>query len=514
MQIAQDLAKSLHKPEVVDRITATGPYVNFFLHPGKVAKNIISEVLKEKKRFGSKDEGKGKLVAIDYSHPNIGKPFHFGHLRSTIIGESIARMLECRGFKVARLNYLGDWGTQFGAMIYAFLTWGNHKDLDKEPIKYLVSLYVKFHAEAEKDPALQDKAREWFVKLEKGDTQAVELWGLFKSHSIVEFKRIYEVMGAKFDSYSGEADSARQVEEAIEHVRKKGVTELHEGALIVRLQGFEAPLMLRKSNESSTYASRDIAALLFRVHELHADKVLYVVGHEQAQHFQQLFALMDILGHPKENFMHVSFGLYMTAEGKLSTRKGRIVLMEDVLKDAISLALKTIQEKNPDLRNKDEVARSVGVGAIVFGDLLNDRVKDVQFDLKRILSFEGDTGPYLMYTHARAASIVEKAKKQKLKPSADVDFLTLKHVTEDRVVKLLAHFPDRVGDALQQFKPHVLAQYLIELGRAFNEFYHACPCLQEENEELKKARLTLIEAARQVLENGLYLLGISAPMEM
>jgi len=514
VQIAQELAKSMHKPEIVSKIAATGPYVNFFLDPVKVGKKIIAEVVGQREKFGSSNAGMGEVVAIDYSSPNIGKPFHFGHLRSTIIGESLGRMLEFRGFKVERLNYVGDWGTQFGAMIYAFLNWGSHVDLKKGGIMYLVSLYVRFHEEAEKDPKLQEKAREWFVKLEKGDKQAVDLWGLFKSHSLAEFKRIYDVLGVKFDSYNGESYYARLVDAAIEHVRKKGVAELHEGALIVRLAGFESPLMLRKSDESSTYASRDVATILDRVHVLGAKKVLYVVGHEQSLHFQQLFALMDLLGHPKENFAHISFGLYVTPEGKLSTRKGRIILMEDVLKDAIGLALKTIDEKNPSLKDKDRVARSVGVGAIIFGDLLNDRQKDVMFDLNKILSFEGDTGPYLMYTHARAASIIVKAREQKIKPAINSDFFWLKEDVEHRLVKLLTVFPSKIADAAAQYKPHILAQYLIELGRTFNEFYHACPCLSLENQDLKLARLTLVEASRQVLHNGLHLLGIVAPFEM
>lgn len=509
--VAKELAKKIAKPDVVEKIEAKGPYVNFFLDKAKVGEGIIAEVLAQKGEFGGA-KGDGGVVAIDFSHPNIGKPFHFGHLRSTIIGESIARLLEFQGFSVERLNYLGDWGTQFGALIYAFLEWGDEKKLDDHPVEYLVQLYVKFHGEAEKNPGLKEKAKEWFAKLEQGDEKAVELWGLFKSHSLEEFKRIYGVLGSKFDSWNGEAYVARQVPEAIETMRRKKITEVDRGALIVRLEGYDAPLMLLKDDGSSTYASRDLAALMDRVHNLGAQKVIYVVGHEQSLHFKQLFEVMDKLGHPKENFFHVTFGMYLSAEGgKLSTRKGKVVLMEDVLDEAIGLAKKTIEEKNPELKGKEGVARRVGVAAIVFGDLMNDRIKDVVFDLKRFTSFEGDTGPYLMYTHARAASILRRAKVRELS-AGNAALLT--DDAEQAVLKKLMDFPVKAGEAAREFKPHVVAQYLIVLARAFNEFYHKCPVTQEKKKDLREARLALVEAARLVLANGLRLLGVEALHEM
>jgi len=379
------------------------------------------------------------------------------------------------------------------------------------PVKHLVELYVKFNEHAEKDEKLNDYARDWFVKLEKGDKEALSLWSKFKHHSLDEFRRIYDILGIKFDDYNGEEYYSKKVEDAIALVQKKKLTEMDQGALIVRLKGYEMPLMLRKSNESTTYASRDIATLLDRIENLKCDKVIYVVGHEQSLHFKQLFDLMGILGRKKE-FVHVAFGLYLSPEGgKMSTRKGKTVFMEDVLAETIALAKTTIEEKNPDLKKKDEVARKVAVAAIFFGDLLNDRTKDVVFDIKRILSFEGDTGPYLMYTHARAASILRKVKR---KPSKDADFSLLDDASEQRVIKLIAKFPEIIKVALEQYKPHILAQYLIEFGRAFNEFYHKCPCAQEKNEDIQLARLTLIESSRQLLENGLRLLGIEAPSEM
>ncbi len=517
VEIAKDLASKIKKPKSIEKIISIGPYVNFFVDKSALGKSVLSDVLKQKKKYGESDDLKNEIVAIDYSSPNIGKPFHFGHLRSTIIGESLARILECRGAKVERLNYLGDWGTQFGALMCAYSMWGNKKDLDKDPIKYLVDLYVRFNAAAEKDEKLKIAAREWFSKLEKGDKKAVDLWGLFKSHSLKEFMRVYKILGSEFDSFNGESYYARQVDAAIDEVKKKGVTKVDDGALIVRLDqfGIDTPIMLRKSDESSTYASRDVATILDRLHTLNATQILYVVGHEQSFHFSQLFALMKLIGHDKAKYSHVSFGLYLGSDGqKLSTRKGKIILMEEVLNDSIALATELIEQKNPTLAGKKEVARKVGVGAVIFGDLLNDRQKDAVFDLQKILSFEGDTGPYVMYSHARAASILRKAKEQGLKPSASADASLLVDPTEQALLKVLAEFPNKVSHASVDLKPHIVAQFVIELCRSFNEFYHKCPCLQLEDKKLKLARLSLIEASRQVMENSLYLLGLFAPMEM
>ena len=514
VQIAQDLAKSIHKPEIVAKITATGPYVNFYLDPSKVAKHVLTKIFSERNAFGSSDFGKGKLAAVEFSSPNIGKPMHAGHLASTLVGQSLSRLHEFHGFKVVRLNYIGDWGTQFGKLIHAYLTWGDQKLLEKDPIKYLVELYVKAGEEAKKDLKHAEAAREWFSKLEKNDQMAMSLWSKFKHYSIDEFRKIYALFGIEFDNYNGEAYYAPKVEAAVQLLEKKGVTELHDGAQIVRFEGHEMPMMLRKSNGSTTYASRDVATLLDRIETLKFDALLYCVGHEQSQHFVQLFDLMRKLGHNK-NFVHVANGLYlMQGGGKMSTREGRTIFVEDMLKDSIALAKKTIEDKNPTLKDKDKVAEHVAVGAIFFGGLLNDRAKDTVFDLNRFLSFEGDTGPYLMYSHARAASVIRKAREQGLEPSKDADFSVLKHSSEERLVKLMARFSNETKSALREYKPHVLAQFLIEFGRAFNEFYHACPCLSEENKDLKNARLALIEAARQVLENGLRLLGITAPFEM
>lgn len=512
VQIAQDIAKSIVIPDVVSKVTATGPYVNFFLDSFVVGKKVIVDVLKKKNKFGSSDKFDGKIAAIEFSSPNIGKPMHFGHLRSTLIGHTLSRMHEFFGYRVVRLNYLGDWGTQFGKLIYAWVEWSDEKKFAECPVKHLVELYVRFGNEAKSNPALQDKAREWFSKLEKGDKMALGLWSKFKHACLDDYRKIYSILGVEFDSFNGESFYAPKVDDAIKLVEKKKLAVLDDGALIVRFPGQEMPMMLRKSDESTTYASRDIATIIDRVETLNFDLLVYEVGHEQALHFEQLFALAKMLGFDKK-FFHCTHGLYLNPDGsKMSTREGNVVIMEDVLKEVISLAEKTIEEKNPDLKDKKKIAKDVGVGAMFFGDLLNDRVKDVVFDLKRILSFEGDTGPYLMYTHARASSVLRKALP--LRPSDKFDVSKLTDLSEQRLIKLISQFEGAVENSIAQCKPHILAQFLIVFGRSFNEFYHKCPCLQEKDESLKFARLTLIEASRQVLHNGLFLLGISAPEEM
>jgi arginyl-tRNA synthetase len=513
--IAQEIAKTLKKPAFVERIEATGPYANFFLKKTLLAEKTLLDIEYQKEKYGASTEGKGKTVAIDFSSPNIGKTFHFGHLRSTVVGQALSRLYASQGYNVVRINYLGDWGTQFGALITAYKAWGDSKKFEQCPLKHLVELYVRFHDAAAKNPSLEDEARAWFKKLEDGDTEARRLWAKFKAASLSDFKRVYCALGVSFDSFEGEAFVEDKIDTAIALCEKKKIAKIDAGALVVPLKGFEIPLMLRKSDEASTYASRDLATLLYRINTYKPYKLVYVVGREQCLHFQQLFALAQLLGYPVDKFAHVDFGFYLSPEGgKMATRKGKAVFMEDVLNETIALAKKTINEKNPKLNNKDEVARVVAVGALIFGDLMNDRNKDIVFDVQRFLDFEGDTGPYLQYTYARASSIIRNAKAQKLSVTTKVEFNSLNHWTEQKLIPLLAEYPAHVADALRQQKPHILAQYLLRVGRAFNEFYHACPVLQESDKEKQKARLLLIDCARTVLRNGLGLLGIIAPEEM
>ncbi len=513
--IAKDLALKLKKPAFVEKIECNGPYLNFFLKKTMLAEKTLLEIEYQKEKYGTSDEGKGKTVAMDYSHPNIGKLFHFGHLRSTVVGNSLYKLFESQGYKVVRLNYLGDWGTQFGALIYAYLQWGNKKKLAECPTKHLFELYVKFHKEAKDNPKLEEEAKAWFKKLEDGNTEATKLWAKFRQESLNDFKKIYDLLGVSFDSFDGEAHIAKHTDEIIELCEKKNLTKTSEGALVMPLKGFEVPLMLRKNDGATTYAARDLAAIKYRVETYKPAKIIYVVGREQCLHFQQLFAAASLLGYKKDLFEHIDFGFYLSPEGgKMATRKGKSIFMEDVLKETIGLALKTINEKNPKLRNKEAVARMVAVGALFFGDLMNDRNKDVVFDIRRFLDFEGDTGPYLQYTYARASSIIRKAKAKKLSVTTKVKFDMLAEPTEKKVITLLSEYPQAVKNSLRQYKPHILAQYLLMLGRAFNEFYHSCPCMQETDKEKQKARLLLIDCSRTVLRNGLSLLGISVPEEM
>lgn len=514
-EIAKELARTLKKPPFVERVEPHGAYLNFFVKKALLAEKVLLDITYQKEKYGTSQEGKGKTIVIDFSSPNIGKPFHFGHLRSTVVGNALHKLFSSQGYNVIRANHLGDWGTQFGALIYAYLTWGDKKKLDECPTKHLVELYVRFHNEAEKNPRLEDEARAWFKKLEDGNTEARKLWAKFKAASLDEYKHIYRILGVDFDAYEGESFYNDKTNSAIALCEKKKIAKISEGALVVPLKDFETPLMLRKKDEASTYASRDLAAILYRMATYKPEKIIYVVGREQCLHFQQLFAVAEMLGYPKDKLVHVDFGLYLSPEGgKMATRKGKTVFMEDVINETINLALKTIKQKNPDLKNKEEVARQVAAGALFFGDLMNDRNKDITFDIERFLSFEGDTGPYLQYTYARASSIMRKAKEAKLQISTKVSLDVLNHQLELAMLPLLSEYPAKVKDALRQYKPHILAQYLLKLGKAFNEFYHACPVLKETDKEKQKARILLTECTRTVIKNGLELLGIEAPEEM
>lgn len=513
--IAQELAKNLSKPDFVERITAHGPYVNFFFKKADVAEKILLDISYQKEKYGSSDEGKGKTVIVEFSSPNIAKPLHFGHLRGTVLGNCISLLHEFNGYKVIRWNYLGDWGTPFGNLISAYLQWGDRKKLEQNPIKHLFELYVKFTEEAKKNPALENEGRAWFKKLEENSTEAVKHYTKFKHLSIHAYNKVYDLLNVHFDDYNGEAFFKDKTEDAIDLCEEKKLAKKDKGALVIPLNGFDIPFMLRKSDDTTTYASRDIAALLHRTDTYRPAKLVYVVGHEQCLHFRQLFAVAELLGYPKDKFEHVDFGLYLGPEGqKMATRKGKVVFLEDALAETIALAKKTIQQKNPKLKDKDRAARAVAVGAVIFGDVMNDRNRAIVFDKEKFLDFEGDTGPYLQYTYARASSIIRKAKAAKLPVSAKVTYALLSKDVEKRLVAHLGEFRNAVVQALRNYKPHIIAQYLLQLGRTFNEFYHACPIIQEENKDIAKARLLLVDCSRTVLRNGLRLLGIEALEEM
>lgn len=502
--VAQDVASRVKLP-FLEKVEANGPYVNFFLDDVAVAEHVLPKVMQDKEAFGSK--AFGRKAVIEFSSPNVGKPFHIGHLRSTIIGQSLYRINKFVGVDAVRINHIGDWGTQYGKLIAAFRKWGDEERLRSDTVKYMLEIYVRFNKACKDDPSLIDEARSWFKRLEDGDEEAVKLWKRFRELSLEEFERVYSILGVEFDSVTGESFYSDKMLPVVALAKEKGLAEEDEGALVIPVEG-TVPLMLLKSDGATTYALRDLAALKYRLDTYDPESMLYVVGLEQSLHFRQLFDVSRRLFESDVDYEHIPFGMYLGRDGKrMASREGETVLMADVLESTISKARKLIDEKNPGLENKDEVARSVGVGAVFFGDLMNDRIKDVVFDWDRILDFEGDTGPYLQYTHARAASIVRKA-------GGVTDFdLSLLSGPESYLLRLMLRFSDVVEDAYLNNKPHVIAQFLLEFAHAFNEFYHKHKVLTEDP-KLTGARVALVESCRQVIFNGLSLLSIDAPFEM
>jgi len=512
---AEKLKTKIKLPHFVAKIEVAGPYLNFFLKNKIVMEETLSHIYQEQKEFGKQNLGKGKKILVEFSSPNIAKPFGIGHLRSTVIGSCLYKLYRALGYDVFGVNHLGDWGTQFGKLIAAYHKWGSEEELKHDPIKYLLHLYVKFHQEAEKDKSLENEARAEFKRLEDGNKESIALWEKFKELSLQEFRRIYNILEVNFDSFHGEGFYNNLLESSIKELQQKVKTTISEGALIVDLEKYNMPpFMLRKSDGASTYHTRDLAAALFRLRKYKPEKIVYVVGSEQRLHFQQLFKILELAGVEKNKLVHVDFGLFRFPEGKMSTRKGQVIFLEEVLNKAIELAGKIIEEKNPTLQNKKEVAVMVGVGAIIFADLSNDRIRDIDFDWNRMLSFEGETSPYLQYTHTRACSILRKAVKEHNQGvSPHVNFELFEQAEEIAVVKKLYAYPEIIEKTALNYKPHHLAHYLIGLAQAFNEFYHKCPVLSEDKNQTK-ARLLLVDCVRQVLENGLNMLGIQAPEEM
>ncbi|MBI2668955.1 arginine--tRNA ligase [Candidatus Woesearchaeota archaeon] len=523
-EAAEKLKQKLKLPTYIAKAEVVGPYLNFHLNHTVIAAQTLTAIFNEKKLYGtqgySTQKKSNKTILIDFSSPNIAKPFGIGHLRSTVIGNSLSKIFTALGYNVVSVNHLGDWGTQFGKLIVAYKKWGKEKELESKPIHHLLDLYVRFHKEveihkeAEKNTQLEEEARKEFKRLEDGNKESIALWESFRELSLEEFQHIYHILDVSFDSYHGEAFYSHLLDKTIKELQKKVPTKISEGALIVDLEKYRlSPVMLRKSNGTTTYHTRDLAAAFYRLKHYKPHKVIYVVGSEQKLHFQQLFKVLELANVRPETFLHVDFGLFHFPEGKMSTRTGKVIFLEEVLDKAIALATKIIEEKNPALRNKEEVAKQVGVGAIIFADLVNDRIRDVDFDWQRMLSFEGETGPYLQYTHARACSILRKAHDDfGFSPSPKTHFETLVE-EEKKIITLIVQFPDVIVKAAESYKPHHLAQYLVSLAHAFNEFYHACPVISEQTHTMK-ARLLLVDCTRQVLENGLNLLGIKAPREM
>ncbi|MCZ0716992.1 arginine--tRNA ligase [Aerococcus kribbianus] len=510
--IAKDLAQDI-SGEGIAEVEAAGPYINFKLDHELVSQNILKEIYAQGKDYGTLNIGKGENVTIDMSSPNIAKPMSMGHLRSTVIGNAIANIEKKVGFNPIRINHLGDWGTQFGKLIVAYKNWGNEEDVRRDPIAELLKYYVQFHEEAEEDDSLNDQGRLWFKKLEDGDPEAVELWTWFKDESLKEFNRIYDKLGVEFDYYTGEAFYNDRLQGIVDELVDKGLLEKNQGASIVNLDEFDLnPALILKSDGASLYITRDLATAEYRKETFDFAESIYVVGNEQSYHFKQLKAVLARMGHDwQEDMHHVPFGLITAGGKKLSTRKGNVILLEDVLNDAVDLAKEQIESKNPDLANKEEVAHQVGVGAVVFHDLKNDRLNSFDFVLEEVVQFEGETGPYVQYANARANSLLRKAGFDESKVATQHEF-ALADEDAFAVVKELNLFPSIVEKAYYGYEPSVIAKYVIGLAQSFNRYYANTRILNDDDQ--LNARLSLVFAVTQVLEAGLNLLGVQAPKEM
>ncbi|UNC90636.1 arginine--tRNA ligase [Candidatus Contubernalis alkaliaceticus] len=510
--LSEKVTEKMERGSWIKEVRSVGPYLNFFCDREKLAEETLQGIFHSKEKYGYCEEGRGKNVVIDFSAPNIAKPFGIGHLRSTVIGSSLYRLYKALGYNCVGINHLGDWGTQFGKLMVAYRLWGSEDSIKKDPITYLYELYVKFHKEADEDPLLEEEGRKWFKKLEDGEEEAVNLWSNFRELSLREFNRIYKRLDITFDAEQGESFYNEMLSTTIDDLTEHKLTLESEGALIVDLEPFGMPpCLLRKKDGATLYATRDLCAAIYRYQKHQFHRLIYVVGAAQSLHFQQFFKVLELMEFPwAQRCVHVPFGLIKFKEGKMSTRMGNLIFLEDVIDKAVELAKQIIEEKNPNLQNKEQVAEMIGIGAIIFGDLSNDRIKDIDFDWDKVLDFSGETSPYIQYSHARICSIL---RKEKVSISNEINFSLLQTEEEQNLILGLARFSENIKKAAEIYKPSILARYLIELTRDFNIFYHRCPVLTAED-GLREARLLLVDGVRQILVNGLYLLGIKAPSEM
>lgn len=507
--IAADIVEKLDTTGF-EKVVATGPYVNFFLDKAAISHQVLTDVITEKDQYGKLNIGQGRHVTIDMSSPNIAKPFSVGHLRSTVIGDALANIHEKLGYKPIRINHLGDWGKQFGMLIVAYKLWGDKAAVEADPISELLKLYVRINAEAEEKPELDDEARQWFKKLEDGDPEAHELWQWFRDESLVEFNRIYDKLDVTFDSYNGEAFYNDKMDEGIQILEEKGLLQESKGAKIVDLESYNLPpALIMKTDGATLYITRDMATAMYRKRTYDFVKSIYVVGQEQINHFKQLKAVLKEMDFDwSDDMTHITFGLVTKDKKKLSTRKGNIILLEPTLDEAISRALTQIEAKNPDLENKEEVAHAVGVGAVKFYDLKTDRDNGYDFDLEAMVSFEGETGPYVQYAYARIQSILRKAN---FVPNAENDY-KLADAESWEIIKHIQNFSNLVERAGDKFDPSLIAKYAINLAQAFNKYYAHTRILDESPE--RDSRLALAYATGVVLKEALRLLGVKAPEKM
>lgn len=514
VMIAEQLKNDFVCDKYICDVKAVNGYLNFYVNRSEMLTDTVCEILNKGEEYGNSTEGNGKTICLDYSSVNIAKSLHIGHLGTTAIGGSLYKLFGALGYHVVGINHLGDYGTQFGKMIVAYKLWGNDETIKEQGVKALQDLYVRFHREEEEHPELTEQARQWFVRIEKGEEEAVRLFEYFKKITLDDVKVVYDRLNVKFDSWNGESFYNDKMDKPLQFLESKGLVTVSDGAKVVDLSEYNMPpCLLVKSDGSSLYATRDIAAAFYRKETYNFDKCLYVVAYQQDLHFRQIFKVLELAGLPwAKDMVHVAYGMVSLEEGSMSTRKGNTVFLKDVLDKAVAKSMDIICAKNPDLPNKEKVAEQVGVGAVIFSALENARIKDITFTFDRVLNFDGETAPYLQYTHARCRSLFTKAGMSYLTRIAR-DYSGLDDVETLRLVKLLRNFPNIVSDSAYKYEPSILSKYLIDLAQAFNRFYigHRVIC---EDLSIQNARLSLVECVQLVLRKGLALLGIEAPEQM
>ncbi len=509
--IAQELAQKIEKPDFVTRIETLGGYLNFFYDREFYARGVMSELFEAGENWGKSELGKDKTVVIDYSSVNIAKPFHIGHLSSTAIGSALYKIHKYLGYNVVGVNHLGDWGTQFGKLIAAYKLWGDDDEIARDSVSAMLKLYVRFHEEAEKDESLNDVGRAWFKKIEDGDEEALRIFGWFSELTLREAKRVYELLDVQFDSYAGESFYNDKIPAVLDELREKNLLVQSEGAYVVRLDEQDLPpAIILKSDGTTLYATRDLAAAEYRKKTYDFYKSLYVVAYQQNMHFKQVFAILKKMGYDwADDCEHVAFGMVSLEDGTMSTRQGKIVLLEDVLKKSVEKTLSIIEEKNPALENKEQVASDIGIGAVIFSTLSQSRIKDITFSFDRVLNFDGETGPYVQYTHTRCASVIARHEKN----DQGMDVSALINDEAFAVLKSLASFPQTIVAASEKCEPFYVTRHLVELAQAFNKYYYEYRII-DENTEQTNARIALASAVKNTLKAGLCLLGIKAPNKM
>lgn len=510
--IAADIKEAIGEVDFLDKIDVAGAYLNFYVNKETFVRSMVDAA--KAVDFGSSSVGNGQTICIDYSSPNVAKNFHVGHLRTTIIGNSLYKIYSKLGYKVVRINHLGDWGTQFGKLIVAYKAWGDEETVKKDGVGELMRLYVKFHDEAEKNPSLNDEARAWFARMEHGDEEALKIWQWFKDISLIEYKRTYDLLGMDFDYYLGESFYRDKTDSIVEKISSANLLTDSEGAKIVDLSEYDmAPCLILKNDGSSIYATRDLAAIFYRKETYNFVKCLYVTGQEQKLHFAQVFKVVELLGNDwaKDQLVHIPYGLVSLEGAKLSTRSGNIIYAEDILLEAISKIREIIEEKNPDIPDKEETAKKIGVGAVLFNDLYNQRIKDVSFKWEKLLNFDGETGPYVQYTYARCASILRKVTDFDMTNAIDYSLITDAEAME--LLKEISRFPKVVVDASEKYEPSVVARFAVDVAQAFNKFYNANR-INVEDKALRDARMTLVAITKNTIKEAMLLLGIECPEQM